>query len=452
MAALGAAVSVPLLVYGAQSPRPLATRLALSAPSRLAAAPGGGEWLVTAAGRVYGLDGATTYGSLAGLHPGSPVVAIVPTASGHGYWLVESDGTAFAFGDAVRAALPVQGTTSSVVLATLAAKVTEHSPATGHGGVVLHGGRPPTDRTGLIDDFYIDLHTLALYGPKTRHGWGVAVPLVGPRGSRGAVGPTGPQGGAGLAGPVGATGPTGPAGAGAPGPMGGTGATGPTGPTGPTGAGATGPTGPIGATGPTGRAGAIGATGPTGALGATGATGPTGPTGPTGTGATGPTGPTGPTGAAGATGPTGPTGATGPTGPGSAGSFSDSYIGTSNATFPIYASPGGSCTISPSETPPPQQASTDCEVAAPAGATASDLYVSVYSQSLGDPASPSAALTVSFEANGLLTTLSCEVATSGTSCSDLSDSVPLSGGELFGLVVNSSGTQSLNVTVSFRLS
>jgi hypothetical protein len=91
-------------------------------------------------------------------------------------------------------------------------------------------------------------------------------------------------------------------------------------------------------------------------------------------------------------------------------------------------------------------------VAAPAGATASDLYVSVYSQSLGDPASPSAALTVSFEANGLLTTLSCEVATSGTSCSDLSDSVPLSGGELFGLVVNSSGTQSLNVTVSFRLS
>lgn len=82
-----------------------------------------------------------------------------------------------------------------------------------------------------------------------------------------------------------------------------------TGPQGPAGAiGATGATGPIGATGAVGATGPTGPEGPAGAIGATGATGPEGPAGAIG--ATGATGPEGPAGAIGATGPAGPVGET----------------------------------------------------------------------------------------------------------------------------------------------
>ena len=68
-------------------------------------------------------------------------------------------------------------------------------------------------------------------------------------------------------------------------------------------------TGSTGATGATGSAGSTGATGATGSTGATGATGSTGATGATGVGSTGATGATGP--GVGATGATGPAGSSG---------------------------------------------------------------------------------------------------------------------------------------------
>jgi hypothetical protein len=90
-------------------------------------------------------------------------------------------------------------------------------------------------------------------------------------------------------------------------------------------------------------------------------------------------------------------------------------------------------------------------VLAPAAATAANLYVAVYSSTSGDPLAPSAALNVSLETNGVATSLSCTVGTSATTCSNTLNSVALSAGQPFGLVINSSVSQSLEVTVSFGL-
>ena len=61
---------------------------------------GGGYWLASADGAVYGYGQAPVYGSMleAGLH--APIVGIASTPDGKGYWLVASDGGIFAYGDA----------------------------------------------------------------------------------------------------------------------------------------------------------------------------------------------------------------------------------------------------------------------------------------------------------------------------------------------------------------
>ncbi len=77
---------------------------------------------------------------------------------------------------------------------------------------ILSGQGAPSLETGNLGDFYIDLQTANLYGPKTETSWGDAVRLRGRDGSSGG-GSTGPQGPAGPTGATGATGPQGPAGA-----------------------------------------------------------------------------------------------------------------------------------------------------------------------------------------------------------------------------------------------
>ena len=70
---------------------------------------GNGYWLVAADGGVFNFGSAKFYGStytygitgLSGKHPlNAPIVAIVPTPDGHGYWLIAKDGGVFDFGDA----------------------------------------------------------------------------------------------------------------------------------------------------------------------------------------------------------------------------------------------------------------------------------------------------------------------------------------------------------------
>ena len=190
------------------------------------------------------------YGSMAGKYLKAPIVGIVATADGRGYWLVAKDGGVFSFGDAT-----FEGSLGDKTL--------------------------PLPVVGMASS---DGGTAATRG---------AQGLKGPVGAKGAVGPRGATGPAGARGAVGTAGPAGALGA--------TGA-----------AGARGAIGPAGARGPTGAIGPAGARGPTGAIGPAGARGPTGAIGPAG--ARGPSGAAGPNGATGATGAVGATGATGTSG------------------------------------------------------------------------------------------------------------------------------------------
>ena len=121
---------------------------------------------------------------------------------------------------------------------------------------VLSGRGVPSVSIGLDGDFYIDLKTLNMYGPKSKNKWPIPVSLKGPAGPIGPAGVDGKNGAAGLstssggaAGPAGATGP-----AGSQGIQGNAGATGATGPAG-SGSGSVGPAGPKGETGTVGVVG-----------------------------------------------------------------------------------------------------------------------------------------------------------------------------------------------------
>jgi hypothetical protein len=226
---------------------------------------------------------------------------------------------------------------------------------------VLNGKGSPSAKIGINGDFYIDVSSFNIYGPKVNNRWPSPVSLRGPagtpgsdgkpgergsstsgasgsrgeqgdrgekgeKGDTGEVGAKGDKGDRGDKGDVGLTGLTGPTGVqglkGEPGAIGPIGVTGPIGLQGITGLtglqGATGAQGATGLQGVRGDIGATGAQGPIGLTGATGAQGPIGLTGATGaqgaTGFTGATGAQGPIGLTGATGPTGPTGLTGATG------------------------------------------------------------------------------------------------------------------------------------------
>ena len=81
----------------------------------IVASPGGGFWLYTAYGNVWGSSGTAWYGSpyASGLRRAS-ITGMASTADGRGYWLVNAAGRVFAFGDATgyptpRHAHPIKG-------------------------------------------------------------------------------------------------------------------------------------------------------------------------------------------------------------------------------------------------------------------------------------------------------------------------------------------------------
>jgi cell wall-associated NlpC family hydrolase len=61
---------------------------------------GGGYWLVASDGGIFSFGDAKFYGSTGALALNKPIVAMAPTPDGGGYWLVASDGGIFSFGDA----------------------------------------------------------------------------------------------------------------------------------------------------------------------------------------------------------------------------------------------------------------------------------------------------------------------------------------------------------------
>ena len=70
------------------------------APSPPPPVPQHGYWLVGSDGGIFTFGSAQFYGSTGSIHLQRPVVGITPTASRGGYWLVASDGGIFAFGNA----------------------------------------------------------------------------------------------------------------------------------------------------------------------------------------------------------------------------------------------------------------------------------------------------------------------------------------------------------------
>ncbi len=69
-------------------------------PAATSPAPQHGYWLVGSDGGIFSFGSAQFYGSTGSLHLQRPVVGITPTANRGGYWMVASDGGIFAFGNA----------------------------------------------------------------------------------------------------------------------------------------------------------------------------------------------------------------------------------------------------------------------------------------------------------------------------------------------------------------
>lgn len=88
-------------------------------------------------------------------------------------------------------------------------------------GVIWNGSGDPSSAPdfGNYGDFYIDVATWKIYGPKSSTGWGTGVDMIGgtgiqgPQGATGPIGPQGPQGPKGDKGDTGPAGPTGSSGA-----------------------------------------------------------------------------------------------------------------------------------------------------------------------------------------------------------------------------------------------
>ncbi len=123
------------------------------------------------------------------------------------------------------------------------------------GATILSGSGSPAAEAGAEGDYYLDVVTAMLYGPKAGGIWPAAGLVL--KGDVGPQGPAGEQGAKGPQGPKGDTGDQGPQGI--QGPKGDTGDAGPQGP-----AGAPGPIGPTGPIGPQGIQGPIGPIGPAG--------------------------------------------------------------------------------------------------------------------------------------------------------------------------------------------
>ncbi|WP_042884008.1 collagen-like protein [Cupriavidus necator] len=167
-------------------------------------------------------------------------------------------------------------------------------PAGVNGKTILSGANAPSADIGTDGDFYLNVSTSTLYGPKANGAWPAGVALIGPQGMAGAPGatllhgpadPTAADGSEGsfylntttntLFGPK--TGDSWPTGISV------VGLTGPVGPAGPAGAdGATGAQGPQGEKGEKGDQGDSGAQGPQGEKGEEGEQGETGAQGPQG--------------------------------------------------------------------------------------------------------------------------------------------------------------------------
>ena len=79
----------------------------VSAVAIVPTASGHGYFLVFADGCVFCYGDAPFYGSMGGEPLNAPIVSAAVTPSGEGYWLLGADGGVFCFGDAEHLGTPV---------------------------------------------------------------------------------------------------------------------------------------------------------------------------------------------------------------------------------------------------------------------------------------------------------------------------------------------------------
>jgi hypothetical protein len=68
---------------------------------------GNGHFMVASDGGIFAFGGAMCTGSLGGSPPGNAIVSVLPTYSGYGYTLLESNGAVHPFGDATLSVTPI---------------------------------------------------------------------------------------------------------------------------------------------------------------------------------------------------------------------------------------------------------------------------------------------------------------------------------------------------------
>lgn len=133
------------VLFVVQRPTSGADVAALSGPHAASGTPNSGQhgyWLAGSDGGVFSFGSAQFYGSVANLRLQAPIVGITPTADRGGYWLVASDGGVFSFGDAAfYGSIPGLGISpaDSPVLPRLNAPIVGMVPTTDGKGYFLVG-------------------------------------------------------------------------------------------------------------------------------------------------------------------------------------------------------------------------------------------------------------------------------------------------------------------------
>ena len=145
--------------YGSMGSTPLQRPVVGITPS----ASRTGYWLVASDGGIFSFGTSSFYGSIpgVGLHPAgsgqpnslnAPIVAMVPSTSGHGYFMIASDGGVFAFGDAHFAgSCPGIGGCSGKAVSVMPDStgngywlVTDSGAVYAFGDATFYGSPPPT--------------------------------------------------------------------------------------------------------------------------------------------------------------------------------------------------------------------------------------------------------------------------------------------------------------------
>jgi hypothetical protein len=96
---------------------------------------GHGYWLVASDGGIFSFGDATFHGSTGNITLNQPIVGMATTPTGHGYWLVARDGGIFSFGDAT-----FHGSTGAIPLPAPIVGMRATSTGTGYWMVTSYGG------------------------------------------------------------------------------------------------------------------------------------------------------------------------------------------------------------------------------------------------------------------------------------------------------------------------